>query len=456
MAWKLKRSWIVVVGVVGVISLVAALNRQHIIAALSANKLDGSPGASTPGSETPLVELVDGKPLTLRLKAPESFAVLGLVTEEATSAPPLEPLRLPGSLFLDPSRMIHIHSRFNGEIVTMGEIADSQGRKRPLQYGDKVKAGQILAVLWSKEVGEKKSELADAISHLEVSKEVLARLESLTPGVVPERSIAEARRVVEGDAIAVAKAERTLRSWRIAEEEIEGARQEVKHIQERRKSGDAQFERNWAETVIRSAIDGVIVEKNFNVGDIIGPEDELFKVADLSRLMVMANAYEEDLGAIRALKPEDRKWTIATQSDTVDSRIEGSFELVGSVIDPAQRTGVVMGWLDNKRGNLAVGQFVTASIHLPPKSGDVAVAESALIEDGSSTTVFVESKADSCEFSRRRIKVTSRSAGVVHVDSSPHDGVCQPLKAGERVLVSGSLGLGGELTNLVRSSGRHN
>ena len=72
MAWKSKRSWIAVVGVlgvVGVIGLVAALNRHYIVAALGANKLDGSSTSSTPAPETPLVELVDGKPLTLRLKA---------------------------------------------------------------------------------------------------------------------------------------------------------------------------------------------------------------------------------------------------------------------------------------------------------------------------------------------------------------------------------------------------
>jgi len=43
---------------------------------------------------------------------------------------------------------------------------------------------------------------------------------------------------------------------------------------------------------------------------------------------------------------------------------------------------VVMGWLDNKQGNLAVGQFITATIELPNDPDIVAIPETALIEEG--------------------------------------------------------------------------
>ena len=115
-----------------------------------------------------------------------------------------------------------------------------------------------------------------------------------------------------------------------------------------------------------------------------------------------------------------------------------------------------MGWLDNSKGRLAVGQFVTASIQLPPVPGEVAVAESSLIEDGNSTTLFVETDLDNREFSRRKVKVASRTAGIVHIESNPRDGICQALHPGERVLVTGSLGLGGEMENLARSAGKKN
>jgi len=46
---------------------------------------------------------------------------------------------------------------------------------------------------------------------------------------------------------------------------------------------------------------GVILEKNFTVGDIVDTTHDMFKIADLSRLGVMANVYEEDLPKLVAL-----------------------------------------------------------------------------------------------------------------------------------------------------------
>lgn len=431
--------------VLAVVGLAIVLNWSRVTGALS----ELTRQRNSAKRNEPLVELVADRPSTIRLTRDESADLLGLKFAAAQLAPPPEPLRLPGSLFLDPNRLIHVHSRFGGESVSIGEFKDEQGHSRPLQYGDKVKKGQVLAVIWSKDVGEKKSELVDAISKLEVSQTLLKRLESLEKGVVAERTIFEARRAVEADLIAVSRAERTLRSWRISDEEIDGVHREVKLIQQRKSGGDLEFERKWAETEVRAAIDGVIVEKNFNVGDIVDPQDDLFKIADLGRLLVMANVYEEDLWRLRALEPQERRWSIDLKSDPSDNHIDGVFELIGSVIDPAQRTGVVMGWLDNKEGKLAVGQFITATVPLPRDPSGVSIPESALIEEGDSAYVFVETDASRREFSRRRVEVVRRSAGVVYVSSKPRQEGAEALSANERVVVSGSLGLGGELANLV-------
>lgn len=401
----------------------------------------------------PLIELVSGSHSTIRLTQEDSAAILGVKVAKVRPAPAPEPLRLPGSLMLDPNRLIHVHSRFGGEAVSIGEV-EEHGAKRPLQYGDHVKKGQVLAVIWSKDTGEKKSELVDALSRLDVSQSVLKRLEGLQRGVVAERTIAEARREVESNLIAVAKAERTLRSWRMTDAEIDGVRREYRSLQQRTSSAgapDVEIERRWAQTEIRSAIDGVIVEKNFNVGDIVEPTDDLFKVADLSRLQVLANIYEEDLWAIRALKPEARTWSIDLKSDPTDNRIKGTFGLIGSVIDPAQRTGVVMGWLDNADNKLLIGQFITATIELPVDPNIVAIPETALIEEGDASTVFVETNAQRHEYSLRHVKVVRRCMGTVFVQSLPDGKDLEPLKIGETVVIQGSLGLGGELANLKSS-----
>jgi cobalt-zinc-cadmium efflux system membrane fusion protein len=416
------------------------------------------PGATQPDGvsrSVPMVELVGDHADTLRFTSEEAIARSGVKTQAVRQSPSPQPLRLPGSLFLDPNRLIHVHCRFPGEVVLLGEV-EEKGQRRALRFGDRVEKGQLLAVVWSKDIGEKKSELVDALSRLDVSRSVLDRLETLSKGVITERQILDARRDVEADTIAVAKAERTLRSWRVPEEEIEAVKQEGQRLKQRKVARETEIERKWAETEVRAAIAGVVLEKNFNVGDMVDPDDDLLKIADLRRLQVMASVYEEDLWAIRALPPGRQRWKIDLKSDPSDNAIEGTFELIGNVIDPTQRTGLLVGWLDNSEGALAVGQFITASIELPPDRSLVAIPESALIEEGDLSTVFVQTDAVHHAFTRRRIAVVRRCAGTIFVRSTPSESEqargLLPLSPGEVIAVSGVLGLGGGLSNLVAES----
>ncbi len=391
---------------------------------------------------------------------------VGIEFTEIQAAPPPEPLRLPGSILLDPNRLVRIHSRFPGELVSLGSIsssvsapassapAQSAAQPRPLRFGDRVARGQILAVVWSKDIGEKKSELVDAISKTQMDKNLLAKLEGVAKGVVPEPRLQEARRNYEADLIAVAKAERTLRSWRMTEDEIEGVRREAQRIHDR-ESNDPQAARTWAETEVRSPIDGVIVEKNFNVGDLIDITQDLFKIADLNRVQVLANAYEEDLPRLRSLKPEQRNWHIDVKSDPNDVPVSGRFDTIGNIIDPNQHAGAVMGWVDNQDGRFKIGQFITAAIPLPADPTMVVVPTSALIEDGNCTQLFVATSDRPNEFTCVKVAVVQREREFIYVRAQPtsaeHEAGAEPVRPGQRVIRSGVLELKAELQSLQAS-----
>ena len=180
--------------------------------------------------------------------------------------------------------------------MKIGQFVDSnsdtpnqpKGKQRLLRFGDKVHKNQVLAVVWSKDVGEKKSELIDALSKLAIDYSMLQRYRAVEKGTVPERTIHEAERAYEGDLVAVDRAERTLRSWRLTDDEIASVHREARDIQQQAGKQDKQLAKTWAETEVRSPIDGVIVEKNFNVGDLVSSSQDLFKIADLSRVLVVA------------------------------------------------------------------------------------------------------------------------------------------------------------------------
>lgn len=419
-------------------------------------KPNGKPGekagpATAAAAPEGFVELVPEKRNAMRFKSQDAMKMLGVATMEVRAAGAPEPLRLPGTLTPDPDRVVRVKARFSGETVRLGTTKDKD-EDRQLRFGDYVKKDQLLAVIWSKDIGEKKSELIDVYSRMELNRTLLKRLEGLAQGVVAESKVFEARRELEADLITAAKVERTLRSWRLSDAEIDAVRDEAKSIKEGTQVANRSIEKSWAETEVRAAMSGVIVEKNFNVGDIIEHTDDLFKIADLTQLRVLAHIYEEDLWSIRALNADQRKWTLTLNSKPGVKEIEGSFELIGSVVDPGARTGVLIGWVDNSDASLAVGQFLTATIHLPALENEVAVPTKAMIEEGDRSMVFVQDGADPLLFTRRLVKISRRSSGMMylHAELSPQDKAAglETLAAGEKVIVSSALGLGGELEKL--------
>ena len=126
----------------------------------------------------------------------------------------------------NPNRVVRVHSQFTGDVIEIGKIRDElagpagETSERDLRPGDRVAKGQLLAVVWNKELGEKKSDLADALSKKHFSEEEFQHMRGLVGESVTQRHLIEAQKQVELDAAAVQRIERTLRAWRVSEEEI--------------------------------------------------------------------------------------------------------------------------------------------------------------------------------------------------------------------------------------------
>lgn len=270
----------------------------------------------------------------------------------------LAPLQLSATLALDPNRLARVHSQFAGEMMAIGKIRDQRvnlpdkAAERDLRYGDHVTKGQLLAVVWSKELGEKKSDLADALSAKFFSDEKLKRLKALEGGVVPAKQLDEARRQAELDDAAVEKIERTLRSWRVPDDEIDSVGREVEaRRQEEVKS--PKFGENWAQFNVRAPLAGVILEKNGVIGDFVDPKSDLFQIADLSKLMVVATVAANDISKLKAIPPERRRWSIHALLGAPP--IMADFETIGEIVDPRYGTSTVTGTVDNEDGALRPG-----------------------------------------------------------------------------------------------------
>lgn len=376
---------------------------------------------------------------------------------------------LPGALALDPNRMARVHARFPGEVVEVGAHQDWTALApalaglawqdglaalagalaapgRPLSYGDPVYPGQLLAVVWNKDLVEKKWELVDALSQKNLDERTVARQEKLArEGAFPFAQLEESRRRLAQSRSAVAKAELTLRAWRLAEQDLAEVYAEESRIQQEGVR-DRSKAISWARVEVRAPLRGTILEKNVIVGDIIDTTTDLFKIADLHILKVHANLYEEDLPLLLKLAGPVR-WNLQLKSDPAGGPLTGTVEKIGNLIDPNQHTVLLTGQVANPQGKLRPGQFITANIQLPPPDDEVEIPTAALLEDGEESIVLVQPHPEKLVYVLRRVTVVHRFKDVVTVLADLHSDQPVPGALGRRewVVSSGAL----ELRNLM-------
>lgn len=387
--------------------------------------------------------LVSGHPGTVFMPK-EIVERLGVRVGKVDRVPDAQPLKLPGSLMLDSNRLARIHSRFDGHVVELGMHTDAAGKPdRPLQFGDEVEKDQVLAVIWSREIGQKKSELLDAYSQFNLSKSTLDRLKKLKPGEVSEHVLRDAQRAYESALISVQNGERTLRSWQLSEDDVASIRREAErlHGEGAADKSPSELQVEWAELQVRAPFQGVILEKNITVGEIVDVSLDLFKIGDIRRLMVVANVYEEDLPGITALPPEKRKWTISLTAEPEAPPLTGIFELAGKIIDPVQHTAQLVGWVENPNAKYMAGQFISARVDLLPRTEEVAVPAVAVIDSGEGGVLYSVGGGGGNEFTRRRVAVSHRGRQFVHLRTQLTDDERQRgfsvMQRGERVVSSG-------------------
>lgn len=388
---------------------------------------------------------------------PDVVERLGVKSAAVAAAAAPRPLTLAGGLFFDPNHYGGIQARFPGEVIAIGATSYQAGngptRERPLEYGDHVIQGQLMAVVWSKDLGEKKSELIDGLVKLALDeKRLKQREEAYYSAALPEDTLNQTRADVAADRNNVAKAERTLRTWKISEKEINAVKEEARLVSQGKKQRDLKKEMEWAKVEVRAPFDGTIVEKNLSVGKIVDSSFDLFKIADLRKLGVVVHAYEEDLRTLQTL-PQGYPWEIRAGADLNHRVLQSDgLQKIGLVVDPTQHTDPIMGVVDNSSGDLRVGQFVTATVNLPAPPNVISLPPSALVEDGQESIVFVQPDPAKPRYLPRRVSVAMRLRDAVYVRSrltpTERKKGLQEVRPGEVLVTEGVLELQAALEDL--------
>lgn len=338
---------------------------------------------------------------------PEQARAAGISTAPAEERAEASPIEATATIEPAADRQARVGSRIAGRVVTV--------RAR---VGDRVRAGQLLAIVDSPELGRARADFLAALAEANLARETADRKKALFDDKISaEREWREAeaqaiRARAEKDA-----AENRLHALGVSDEELP-------HL---RKDGHL-----GSTMAIASPLAGLVVDAAATLGQMVEPKDTLFVVMDLRSVWLQVDVYEQDLSQVRP----GQGATVRLKAVPGES-FAGVVDNVGAVVDPKSRTVKVRVLLENARGALKPGMFATATIAgtSGEKRRGLYVPSSAVQRLGRESVVFVARSENAYE--SRRVEV-GRGGGA-------WTEIARGLDAGERVVTTGSFALKSEL-----------
>ena len=152
---------------------------------------------------------------------------------------------------------------------------------------------------------------------------------------------------------------------------------------------------------------GVVLKKTAVQGGYFQPGIDLFTIADLSRVWVLADVYEYELARV-SVGETARLSLVAFPGET----FEGAVKFVYPTVDASTRTARVRLELPNPSLRLRPGMYGDVTIALPPIDG-LFVPREALVETGEMQYVFVATSPT--HFEPRRVQVGARTDTEVQI-----------------------------------------
>ena len=170
---------------------------------------------------------------------------------------------------------------------------------------------------------------------------------------------------------------------------------------------------------LRSPISGVVTVKNVVEGARIGPSDIPFEITDLSRVWVLVDVYEAELGRAKVGMSAD----LTTQASP-GKTFKGRIVFVDPVMDPKTRTAKARLEFPNPAGELKPEMFGEVLIKGQGRKG-LLVPIDAVLDAGTSKVAFIA--LGEGKFEPREVSTGTTVGEQVEIRSG--------LKAGEEVVV---------------------
>jgi Cu(I)/Ag(I) efflux system membrane fusion protein len=166
---------------------------------------------------------------------------------------------------------------------------------------------------------------------------------------------------------------------------------------------------------LRAEHDGVVVEKTARIGMRFMPGDALYQLADLDRVWLVANVFEQDLGLVRT-----GMTAVATVSAYPGRTFTGRIAFVAPVLQPETRTVQVRIELPNADRALKPAMYASVDLAAGRTPPTLTVPDAAVIDSGTRRLVLVDRGGGA--FEPRTVRTGVRGGGYTEILEGLVDG----------------------------------
>jgi cobalt-zinc-cadmium efflux system membrane fusion protein len=267
---------------------------------------------------------------------------------------------LPGEVVANADRLAHIVPRVSGVV-----------REVRRSLGDRVRKGEVMAVLESRELADAKAAFLNASERLALARTNFAREEDLwKKRISPEQDYLQAKQALAEVRIELRSAEQKLHALGFSDEYLAQL--------------PSQPDMSYTRFEIVAPFEGTIIEKHISMGETRKDDAEVFIVADLRSVWVNLSVYQKDMPYIRKGQP-----VIISAGHGIPD-MSGVISYIGPLVGEQTRTAVARVVLPNVGGNLRPGLFVTGLITVDSVPVPLLVPKTAVQTVEDKPSVFVK------------------------------------------------------------------
>lgn len=305
--------------------------------------------------------------------ADEVASAAGIEVETAGPAVIKTVIKLPGEIVINRNKVAHVVPQLSGVVIDV--------RKN---MGDKVKKGEVIAVIDSRELADVKSEYIESVHRLHLAQSDFVREERLWKRKISaEQDYLLSRHKLEEAEIYKQVARQKLLTLGLAAEEIKSLSMEPEGDVVRHEVRSPFTEKVLTRHEIKAPIDGVLIKKNISPGEAVKGDSEMFVIADFSTVWGEITVYAKDIGSVRPGQNAKVK-AIASGLET-----EGKVFYFTPLLDEQNMAAKAYVEIPNPKGDWRPGLFVTAELIQSERKAPVAVPVEAIQTFRDWSVVFV-------------------------------------------------------------------